>query len=68
MWVYSGKGASIPGVPMWDMTDVKFEAVCEEYDKGFAPEQKGSLKHCGLYKHVKDAPNPAVKPDLVKED
>lgn len=64
MWKYVG-GGFIPGVPTADMTDEEFEAVCEEYDKQFSADQKGSLKRSPLYKHSKDGP---PEPPAAKED
>lgn len=59
MWTYQGNGRCIPGVPTRDLTDAEFEAVCEEYDKQFSADQKGSLKRSPLYKHAKDTPEAA---------
>lgn len=58
-WKYTGTGESIPGIPREDIADEEFERLSEEYDTHFSPEQAGSLKRCGLYRHVKDAaPSP----------
>jgi hypothetical protein len=66
MWKYIGPGV-IPGVPPRDMEDEEFEAVCEEYDRGFSDDQKGSLKRSPVYKHVKNAPTTSEAPEEREE-
>lgn len=62
MWQYTGNGESIPGIPREDIPDDLFEQLSERYDRQFTPDQAGSLKRCGLYRHVKDAaPKAAAK-------
>jgi len=53
-WKYIGEGRYIPGCPTWDMTDEEFAQVEESYDAHFDAAQKGSLRTCGLYRHVDD--------------
>lgn len=55
MWIYKGADLGLeppPGAPVRDMEDDDFEAACKEYDKGFSPEQAGSLKTSPFYQHV----------------